>query len=75
MVDIDHFKQVNDRHGHTVGDGVIQRVAQELTSLMRDRESVCRYSGEEFCVMLIDTSVEEAELAGRLGSVAGTLDA
>lgn len=59
MVDIDHFKRVNDVHGHVMGDEVIQGVAQELLA-NADRECVCRYGGEEFCLLLPHTSVEEA---------------
>lgn len=59
MVDIDHFKRVNDEHGHVMGDEVIQGVAQELLA-NADRECVCRYGGEEFCLLLPHTSVEEA---------------
>jgi diguanylate cyclase (GGDEF)-like protein len=59
MVDIDHFKRVNDEHGHAIGDEVIQGVAQELLA-NSDRDSVCRYGGEEFCLLLRDTSAEQA---------------
>jgi len=59
MVDIDHFKRVNDEHGHVIGDEVIQRVAQELLA-NSDRDAVCRYGGEEFCLLLKDASADEA---------------
>jgi diguanylate cyclase (GGDEF)-like protein len=52
MVDIDHFKAVNDEHGHTVGDRVIQQVAQCLLQHARESDLVCRYGGEEFCMAL-----------------------
>jgi diguanylate cyclase (GGDEF)-like protein len=52
MVDIDHFKKVNDQYGHTMGDEVIQRVAQALAAELGSSEAVCRYGGEEFCVAL-----------------------
>ncbi len=58
MVDIDHFKRVNDEHGHSVGDEVIRRLAQELVSEWHDRELVCRFGGEEFCLLLTDTDAE-----------------
>ncbi|NYS61252.1 diguanylate cyclase [Vreelandella salicampi] len=55
MVDIDHFKPVNDTYGHPFGDAVIQRVAEVLSSMYRDSDVVCRYGGEEFAVILRDT--------------------
>jgi diguanylate cyclase (GGDEF)-like protein/PAS domain S-box-containing protein len=60
MVDIDHFKRVNDEHGHAAGDEVIQRVAQELLAAFPSRDAVCRYGGEEFCLLLRDKSAKEA---------------
>jgi diguanylate cyclase (GGDEF)-like protein len=60
MVDIDHFKRVNDAHGHAAGDEVIQLVAQALATEMGASEEVCRYGGEEFCVALADTPLEQA---------------
>ncbi|MGI9343730.1 MAG: EAL domain-containing protein [Gammaproteobacteria bacterium] len=60
MLDIDHFKAINDKHGHTIGDKVITCVAEELTSTCRDEDLVCRYGGEEFCVTLPGLSVEES---------------
>ncbi len=67
MVDIDHFKRVNDEHGHSTGDEVIRRLAQELVSQWHDRELVCRYGGEEFCMLLAETDAEGGvALASRL---------
>jgi diguanylate cyclase (GGDEF)-like protein/PAS domain S-box-containing protein len=60
MVDIDHFKAVNDSHGHAVGDEVIRRMAEGLRSSLRVSDIVCRWGGEEFCVFLQDSSVEGA---------------
>lgn len=64
MVDIDHFKRVNDDHGHLTGDEVIRRVADGLRTQLGGRGIVCRYGGEEFCVALADTTREEAEALG-----------
>lgn len=52
MADIDHFKQFNDRHGHATGDQVIKAVAAILSSGVRGTDLVCRYGGEEFCLLL-----------------------
>ncbi len=60
MADIDHFKKINDTHGHLVGDEVIRRVAQVLKGELRGADLVCRYGGEEFCVLLEDVAAEEA---------------
>jgi diguanylate cyclase (GGDEF)-like protein len=52
MVDVDHFKRVNDTHGHPVGDRVLQAVARELMITTGPGESVVRYGGEEFVVVV-----------------------
>lgn len=52
MVDIDHFKQVNDRHGHLAGDAVLQHVAQALSHCIRPMDTLARYGGEEFAIVL-----------------------
>ena len=54
MVDIDHFKAINDTHGHIAGDTVIRAVAQALQAQVRDRDVVCRFGGEEFVIFLFD---------------------
>lgn len=60
MIDIDHFKRVNDDHGHATGDEVIRRVSRVLIDQTSDDEAVCRYGGEEFCVLLRNHGLEEA---------------
>lgn len=52
MLDIDHFKQVNDTHGHLVGDRVIQAIGKCLAACVRPVDTVARYGGEEFAVIL-----------------------
>lgn len=52
MVDVDHFKSINDLHGHEGGDRVLQRVAQALQRGLREGDIVARWGGEEFCVLL-----------------------
>jgi len=60
MVDVDHFKAINDQHGHPVGDEVLRSVAQTLRSGVRASDVVCRYGGEEFCLLLCRTDAEKA---------------
>jgi diguanylate cyclase (GGDEF)-like protein len=52
VVDVDHFKQINDRHGHLVGDAVLRAVAQMLGTRLRDGDCLARYGGEEFVAVL-----------------------
>ena len=61
MIDIDHFKKFNDTYGHLSGDCVLKQVAQYLTETTGNKGVVCRYGGEEMCVILPQTAREEAE--------------
>ncbi|WPO97737.1 diguanylate cyclase [Pseudomonas sp. HR96] len=60
MLDIDHFKDINDRYGHDRGDLVLQRVAQAINDSVRLTDMASRWGGEEFMVLMPDTSMEEA---------------
>lgn len=60
MLDIDHFKLVNDKYGHQVGDSVLMEIAQILKKLMRSSDLLARYGGEEFIMLLTQTSMEDA---------------
>ena len=60
MLDIDHFKTVNDSYGHQMGDTVIQRVAHTLSQSLRETDFAGRYGGEEFGVVLAGTTGEDA---------------
>lgn len=60
MFDIDHFKSVNDTYGHGVGDKVIQSLADIAKDRVRSTDLLCRYGGEEFCLLLPHTSLEGA---------------
>ena len=61
IIDIDHFKKVNDTYGHVVGDAVIKFVAKALSNTVRGGDLVARYGGEEFVVVLPATPMEGAE--------------
>lgn len=61
LIDIDHFKAINDRHGHDMGDQVLVMVAKQLGAQVREGDVVCRYGGEEFVVLLPDTTADVAE--------------
>jgi len=63
MVDIDRFKSINDSHGHSAGDQVLQHVAAALQSLLRKSDVICRYGGEEFCILLNHSDIEQAAQA------------
>ncbi|WP_110684843.1 diguanylate cyclase [Salinicola aestuarinus] len=60
LLDIDHFKRINDEHGHDVGDATLCSVADALTETFPPPAVVCRYGGEEFGVLLPDTGLDEA---------------
>jgi diguanylate cyclase (GGDEF)-like protein len=67
LIDIDHFKAINDRHGHLVGDRIITQVAAELGRVLDPGTPLFRYGGEEFAVMLADSGPDDgAHLAERL---------
>lgn len=61
IADIDHFKQLNDTFGHECGDQVLQSVADFFRSSFRQQDTVCRWGGEEFLIMLPETGLEDAE--------------
>jgi diguanylate cyclase (GGDEF)-like protein len=60
MVDLDHFKQINDKHGHQVGDRVLKTAAMVLSETVRQSDLVGRYGGEEFLILLPDTDAANA---------------
>jgi diguanylate cyclase (GGDEF)-like protein len=73
LLDLDLFKQVNDRHGHTVGDGVLRGVAAVLKRNLRKVDLLARYGGEEFCVILPRVAKPEAiEVAEKLRRAVGS---
>jgi diguanylate cyclase (GGDEF)-like protein len=62
FVDIDHFKQINDTYGHSFGDVVLRGVAQTIAATLRTSDVVGRYGGEEFMLVLAETTVEDASI-------------
>ena len=70
MLDIDHFKMVNDQFGHLVGDKVIVEVSRRITKTLRKVDVACRYGGEEFAILLPETPHDQAMMvANRLWRV------
>ncbi len=57
MIDLDHFKEYNDRHGHVAGDTLLRSIAALLVSNIRGQDLVVRYGGEEFCLVMPDTDI------------------
>mgnify|MGYP001407198051 CR=1 FL=1 len=67
MIDLDHFKRVNDSYGHQTGDIVLKNIAQAIHRSSRDSDICCRYGGEEFAIILPDTDSDNAQvLADRI---------
>lgn len=62
MIDIDHFKKVNDHFGHSLGDEVLKNVAKQLQQSIRRKDILARYGGEEFVVILPDTDLQNASV-------------
>jgi len=63
LLDIDHFKQINDRYGHLAGDLALKTISDLVTSTCREMDIACRYGGEEFTVILPETAADAALLA------------
>lgn len=61
LIDIDHFKQTNDLHGHPAGDAVLIQLASLINSLIREYDCFCRIGGEEFAIILPETDLESAK--------------
>jgi len=75
MIDVDHFKPLNDAHGHLAGDSVLREVARRIDSQIRVSDTGARFGGDEFAVVLPGGQARDAEALGRrvLRTVSGTL--
>ncbi len=62
LMDIDHFKDINDTYGHLIGDRVLQRVGKIIADLCRTEDVACRFGGEEFVIIAPHTTAEDAEI-------------
>ncbi len=75
MADIDHFKDVNDTHGHLAGDAALRAVASAIQQALRDYDQIGRYGGEEFLIVLDDTPLDDAKvIAERVRAAIETLE-
>ncbi len=73
LIDVDHFKKVNDTHGHPAGDAVLARLGERLSQLIRKEDLVARYGGEEFVALLRQADERSSEICGercRTGTMA-----
>ncbi|ANJ68455.1 hypothetical protein A9404_11520 [Halothiobacillus diazotrophicus] len=61
IMDLDHFKRINDTHGHVVGDSVLATAVRYAKTILRPYDRIFRYGGEEFLVLLPQTSLDEAQ--------------
>ncbi|WP_296263006.1 diguanylate cyclase [Pseudomonas sp. UBA6562] len=61
LIDVDHFKHINDTYGHLVGDSILRTISATLAAQLRKRDPMARYGGDEFCVLLPETSTLQAQ--------------
>jgi two-component system, cell cycle response regulator len=62
MIDLDHFKSINDRYGHIIGDATLKQLASILLQNLRRSDVICRYGGEEFLILLPETDIKGASI-------------
>ena len=73
FIDLDKFKTLNDTLGHPTGDLLLQRVARQLTTQVRDGDTVARFGGDEFMILLVELSSDEADAASKARSISTTI--
>jgi len=71
MIDVDRFKEINDRYGHQTGDTVLQEIASVLRETVRATDMIVRYGGDEFLIVLTETGEDAEEAAARIRSAVG----
>ncbi len=64
MIDIDHFKKINDTYGHQTGDDILIAISQKIQSMIRNNDLLARIGGEEFAILLPGSSRKEAKTVG-----------
>jgi diguanylate cyclase (GGDEF)-like protein len=70
FLDLDHFKKINDEHGHLIGDQILVGIANRCKNILRSVDLTCRYGGEEFVILLVETNLEDAlAIAKRINNV------
>lgn len=75
MVDIDHFKQINDTHGHLMGDAILRQLSRYFADRLRVSDEIARWGGEEFLLLLPSASLQHAiQLAERIRNEIAALD-
>ena len=65
VLDLDYFKNVNDTYGHLVGDDLLRQTANRLRKTLREEDILARFGGEEFCIVLTETSESQAKACAR----------
>ena len=66
LIDVDHFKQINDRHGHSIGDRVLVEVASRLRTIYFEKHTIARWGGEEFAVLLVNPKTSTLPYIGAM---------
>jgi diguanylate cyclase (GGDEF)-like protein len=75
FIDLDHFKSINDKHGHQAGDNVLKQAAKIFTDIMRTSDILARYGGEEFVILLTNTPLQTAyDIAERIRKIIASYD-
>ena len=75
LLDVDHFKNINDTYGHTIGDKCLKEIIKRIKPALRDTDFLARYGGEEFIVILPETGGEIAkEAAERMRSIVENIE-